>query len=217
MDYRFAPEAPFPAAINDSISVLLWTDANRAELANADAPLFVCGDSSGGNLAAAVSIINRDKLDVDLAGQILIYPSVDGNLDYPDFDAFDAPILKKEEILWFRRQFASKQDDRRDPRVSPIDTESHANLPPALILTAEFDLLNAQATAYARKLTEAAVPVEHRNFKGAVHGFFTDGVGLHQSNEAMTDINSFISRGLAHLEDSMTHCQRRGIQHTGNG
>ena len=116
----------------------------------------------------------------------------DGARDNPDFDAFEPPVLKKEEIVWFRKHYTNNDAERCDPRVSPINAASHANLPPALIITAEHDLLNAQATTYAQKLREADVPVQLKNFSGAVHGFFTDGVGQLQSNEAMADIDSFI-------------------------
>lgn len=202
VDYRLAPEAPFPAAVNDSVAALKWVSDNRKDIANENIPLFVCGDSSGGNLAAVVSLINHESLDVDIAGQILIYPSTDGKLDNPNFDAFESPVLKKEEILWLRGQYTPKQEDRNDPRVSPIDAKSHAYLPSALILTAEYDLLNPQAKAYAKKLEQADVQVQLKNFEGAVHGFFTDGVGLLQSNEAMADIAAFIDHKLVHLKDS---------------
>lgn len=192
VDYRLAPESPFPAAVDDSVSALLWADGQRAELARDGTPLFVCGDSAGGNLAAVMSLLARDSLGVDIAGQILIYPSVDGDMHRMGLDAFEPPVLKKSEILWCLDQYIPQGASKTDPRLAPIAASSHANLPPALILTADLDLLKIQGEAYAEKLKQDQTQVRFKNFEGAMHGFFSDGIGLLQSNEAVDEIASFI-------------------------
>jgi cyclohexanone monooxygenase len=193
VDYRLAPEAPFPAAVNDAVAALNWTDSHRSELASEGAGLFVCGDSAGGTLATVLTHINRDDLGLAIAGQILLYPSVDSDTDSPDLDAFEAPILTKQEILWFRSH-SNPTADTTDPRLSPTDAPSLTNLPPALILTAQFDLLHQQAQDYATKLSTAGVETTHEMFPGALHGFFTSQVGLQQSEAATTRIAQFIEQ-----------------------
>jgi acetyl esterase len=193
VDYRLAPEMPFPAAVDDASTALMWANNNRKMLAKKDAPLFVCGDSAGANLAAVLSLLGRDSLDIDIAGQVLIYPSVAGEVEHPDFDAFEAPFLNKEDIKWFFDQYVPRLEDRSDIRFAPINAESHAGLPPAFVMTAEFDLLKGQGEAYAEKLKQDGTDVHLKNYPGALHGFFSYGVGLIQSEEAIVDITSFIN------------------------
>ena len=193
VEYRLAPEAPFPAAVDDAIASIQWVNANRSELANAPAKLFVCGDSAGGNLAAVVALKCRDELDIELAGQILLYPAVDGDLNNPELDKFDSPLLKKNEIVWFYDQYTPNAEDRLDERVSPIVANSHKSLPPAFILTAEFDLLSAEASRYGELLAQAGVKTYCKEFSGAMHGFLTDAIGSSLTKQAIADVCAFIN------------------------
>ena len=110
------PEHPFPAAIEDAVTALKWTAAQRSDFGAADAPIFVGGDSAGGNISAAISILSRDELKVPIAGQILLYPSVDLDIDHERMDAFVPPLLTKAECDWFVTQYVPNKADRSSPQ-----------------------------------------------------------------------------------------------------
>jgi len=192
VDYRLAPEHPFPAAIDDAIAALKWTARGRKSLARAGAPLIVAGDSAGGNISAVLSILSRDVLDIQIDGQVLIYPSVDLDVTHPRMDAFESPLLNKHEIEWFVDQYVPNSADREDVKFRPLLAESHENLPPALILTAEFDLLRFEGEAYRDKLERSGVPVTYQQADGALHAYFSLTDGQTHSLEAHAAIQSFI-------------------------
>jgi len=195
VDYRLAPEHPFPAAFDDACAALAWVDANRGNLAvDSDTPLFVAGDSAGANLSAAISVQARNLSSVDIAGQILIYPCVAGECDTPRFDDFVPPILKKEDTQWFFDQYISDRADRTDPRFAPLLAEHHADLPPALIVTAEHDLLRPDGESYRDALVAAGVPVDYYEYLGAVHAFFSVGDGTTMAANLTNRIAEFVNR-----------------------
>lgn len=193
VDYRMAPEHPFPAAIEDAVTALKWIGTQRAEFGAADAPIFVGGDSAGGNISAAISILSRDELKVPIAGQILLYPSVDLDIDHERMDAFVPPLLTKAECDWFVSQYVPNKADRSDPRFAPFRATSHADLPPALITTAEFDLLRAEGEAYRDVLEAADVPVTYEQADGAIHGYFSLMDGQTHAMQAQKAIRDFIA------------------------
>lgn len=191
IDYRLAPEHPFPAAIEDAMHALRWTAQQRTEIAGRPMPLIVAGDSAGANLAAVTSILARDTNGPAIAAQILIYPSTRGDIDAPSLREFDAPFLKRDEIRWFFDQYVPDPKQRVDARFAPIETDDLSALPPAFILTAENDLLRREAEEYGLRLVQAGVPVSMRRYLGTVHGFFNF-VGLRQWQDAHEDIAAFI-------------------------
>ena len=191
VDYRLAPENPFPAAIDDAWTALRWANGHRDELGGEGASLYVAGDSAGANLSAVMGLQARDH-DIELAGQILLYPSVSGDAEAPYFDDFASPFLTKDEIQWFYDLYVPNSDDRNNPDFAPLLADSHADVAPALIVTAEFDLFRQEGTLYRDALQEAAVPVVHRDYLGAMHGWFTVADGSHLAMKIHQDIVEFV-------------------------
>ena len=171
--YRLAPEHPFPAAIDDCYAALRWVAGHAAEIGADPARLAVGGDSAGGNLAAAVAL--RARADGPaLAGQLLVYPNTDQLADDESMRAADDPYLfNRRSVAWYRQHYLASPADAANPLASPLRAESLAGLPPALVITAEYDPLRDQGEAYARRLADDGVPVELRRYQGMVHGFFT--------------------------------------------
>jgi acetyl esterase len=171
--YRLAPEHPFPAAIDDCYAALRWVAGHAAEIGADPARLAVGGDSAGGNLAAAVAL--RARADGPaLAGQLLVYPNTDQLADDESMRAADDPFLfNRRSVAWYRQHYLASPGDAANPLASPLRAESLAGLPPALVITAEYDPLRDQGEAYARRLADDGVPVELRRYSGMVHGFFT--------------------------------------------
>lgn len=193
VEYRLAPEHPFPAAVDDVLAALGWVAANRACLPGAALPLVIAGDSAGGNLAAAVAILARDAAGPEIALQLLVYPSVSGDIDLPSLTDLTPPRLTRDDIGWYYDSYLPDRGARRDPRFSPLDADDLSSLPPALILTAENDVLRGQAEAYGMRLIEAGVPVAMRRHLGTMHGFLNAGEAIPQSGTAMRDIAEFIA------------------------
>jgi acetyl esterase len=172
IDYRLAPEAAFPAAVDDALAATRWVVAHRAELGGDDR-IAVAGDSAGGNLAAVVAQLLRDAGDPPLAGQLLVYPATDAVGDYASrTENARGYFLEKETMEWFIGQYAPDAATHGDPRISPLLTEDLAGLPPAVVVTAEYDPLRDEGEAYAAALSKAGVAVDVRRFDGMVHGFF---------------------------------------------
>ena len=171
VDYRLAPEHRAPAALDDSMAVLTWAVEN-AELLGVDASrVGVGGDSAGGNLAAALCLRVRDQLGPGIDFQLLVYPVVDCTLDHPSMEEnAEGYFLTKDAMVWFVDHYLGDADPT-DPSVSPLLAPSLADLPPALVITAEFDPLRDEGEAYAARLREAGVEVEAIRYDGQVHGF----------------------------------------------
>ena len=192
VDYRLAPEHPFPAAVEDAFAALHWAGANIEELAGAKLPLTVAGDSAGGNLAAIVSQLARDNGGPSIDAQVLIYPSTEGDIDADYMDRFEAPFLTKDEIAWFFDQYVPDKGMRRHPLFAPAYAADLSGLPPAFVLTAEYDLLCEDGENYAEMLKQAGVHVLSKRYDGTIHGFFSIDGGLKHSVQATDDIANFI-------------------------
>ncbi|MEL3946428.1 MULTISPECIES: alpha/beta hydrolase [Streptomyces] len=178
VDYRLAPEHPFPAAVDDAYAGVLWAHAHRAELGGEGGPLVLAGDSAGGNLAAVAALTARDHDGPRAALQVLVYPAVDGR-DRPVGRADTDPgtsFLTPAHGRWFREQYLGAYlragGDPADPRVSPLLAADLSGLPPAVVVTAGHDPLCAQGRAYAARLRDAGVPVVEGHFPAMFHGFF---------------------------------------------
>ncbi len=171
--YRLAPEHPFPAAIDDCYATVRWVAEHAEEIGADPARLAVGGDSAGGNLAAAVAL--RARADgPSLAGQLLIYPNTDQLADDQSMRAADDPFLfNRHSVAWYRQHYLANPGDAASPLASPLRAESLAGLPPALVITAEYDPLRDQGEAYARRLADAGVLAELSRYPGMAHGFFT--------------------------------------------
>lgn len=169
--YRLAPEDRFPAALEDSLDALGWVLANRAELAGADAPVIIGGDSAGGNLA---TIVARHALEfrAPIAAQVLVYPSVDHDFDNESYrDQGNHLALNRDTMNWFWDHYVDPED-RSHPDVSPARADDLSGLPETIFVAAEHDVLTTEGLAYADALRAADVPVTYRLFEGQMHGFF---------------------------------------------
>ena len=175
VDYRLAPEHRYPTAVDDSYAALEWVAAHVADIAGrADVPLIVAGDSAGGNLAAVMAQRARDRGGPDIALQVLVYPVTDADFDRPSYlDPDNQLLLTHEAMVWFWDHYVPDAAQRHQPDASPLRAESLAGLPPAVVLTAEHDVLRDEGEDYAERLREAGVAVDARRHEGQTHGFFT--------------------------------------------
>ena len=171
--YRLAPEHPFPAAIDDCYTTVRWVAEHSGEIGADPARLAVGGDSAGGNLAAGVAL--RARADGPaLVGQLLVYPNTDQLADDQSMRAADDRFLfNRHSVDWYRQHYLANPGDAAHPLASPLRAESLVGLPPALVITAEYDPLRDQGEAYARRLADEGVPVELSRYLGMAHGFFT--------------------------------------------
>lgn len=174
VDYRMGPEHPFPAAPEDCFAATQWVCAHAADLGIDPARVAVSGDSAGGNLAAVVALMARDANGPELCFQLLVYPVADYAFDTPSYSkwAEGAGVLTALGMEWFRDHYLARLEDRLDWRAAPLRANSLANLPPALVITAECDVLHDEGVLYAEALSAAGVTVEHRDYPGMMHGFY---------------------------------------------
>ncbi len=194
VEYRLAPEQVFPAAVEDAYTAVEWAVEHASELGGDPKRVLVGGDSAGGNLAAVVAQMRRDKGvtppragtgttppragtgTTPLAGQVLFYAATNAaSLDTPSYHEFGAQSLglPKRDVEWFLDQYTPDPHDRLNPLVSPLLAKDLSGLPPALVVTAEFDVLRDEGEVYARKLQEAGVNVQLMRCNGMVHGFLS--------------------------------------------
>ncbi len=176
VDYRLAPEHAFPAAAEDAFAAVAWASEHAAELGGDATRLLVGGDSAGGNLAAVVSQMAREKGTPSIAGQVLLYASLDSaHLDTHSYWEFgEKPLgLPTRDVEWFREQYTPDPKKWLDPRLSPLMARDLRGLPPALVVTAEFDVLRDEGETYARLMQEAGVKVKLMRCNGMTHGFLS--------------------------------------------
>lgn len=189
VEYRLAPESRFPAAVEDA-----W-DAFTA-YTRPFGPLFLAGDSAGGNLATVVAQRVRDEGMGSVAGQLLFYPSVAGDIDAPSLSAFVPPALPKSQIAAFFDHYIPNAADRTDIRFAPALATRLEGLAPALVVTAEADLLAAEAEDYAARMLAAGVSVQVHRQRGAIHTYLTLGTDFAASRETLAITRDFVARHL---------------------
>ncbi len=176
IDYRLAPEYRFPAAVEDSITAFIWAHDHAAELGADPTRIFAGGDSAGGNLTAVIAQELSRKGEPLMAGQILLYAALDSaHLDTPSYHEFGGKALglPLADVEWFLENYAPNPRDRLDPRLSPALQVDLRGLPPALVVTAEFDVLRDEGEAYAQKLLQAGNAVKLIRCNGMQHGFLS--------------------------------------------
>ncbi len=192
VDYRLAPEHPFPAAIEDGMSVLRWLPGQSAKYGAAPSGTVVMGDSAGGNLAAVLSQMARSEQGMQIDRQILLYPSVDINEsgDYPSRTAFGGGefFLSLADIRWLRGMYLPQAAAPLDARVSPVHAEDLTDLPDAMIVTAGYDPLRDEGLLYARRLADAGNRVRHSNYPGTIHGFCSFAGALAAGRRALDEV-----------------------------
>ena len=174
VDYRMGPEHKFPAAVDDCFAALRWLHGNAASLGADPNRLGVHGDSAGANLAAVVALMARDAGGPQLRLQSLVYPVADYTLSGASYGKFAEGygLLTRAAMVWFQERYLRSPADQQDWRASPIKAPSLAGLAPAIVVTAECDVLHDDGERYAAALREAGVPVEYREYPGMIHAFF---------------------------------------------
>lgn len=177
VDYRLAPEHPYPAALDDARAVLGWVAEQRSRWGLETLPIAVGGDSGGGNLAAVLALMARDAGGPELAFQLLVYPVVDLRTDsvdrYPSLrENGSGYVLTLDHMRFFSGNYRPDEALGDDWRLSPILAESHRDLPPALVITAGYDPLRDEGAAYASTLESAGVPVIHSSYPDTVHTMY---------------------------------------------
>jgi acetyl esterase len=186
VDYRLGPEHRFPAAVTDCAAATRWVAAHALELKLDASRLAVGGDSAGGNLAAVVSIDARERGDLSIAFQLLIYPATDiraGSASH--IENGQGYLLTRDTIAYFTGHYIADKAHYDDWRVSPLLHADLSNLPPALILTAGFDPLRDEGAEYARRLTAAGSRATYVHFSRQIHGFITMGKVIDEANTAV--------------------------------
>ncbi|MGH9032043.1 MAG: alpha/beta hydrolase, partial [Acidimicrobiia bacterium] len=187
--YRLAPEHKFPAAVDDALAATRWAAGHAGQLGGDPARVGVAGDSAGGNLAAVVSLLARDAGEPEIAFQLLIYPVTDHEFESRSMrENATGYFLELESMRWFFNQYLNDQSDGADWRFSPMRAADLTGLPPAFVLTAEFDPLRDQGELYARKLEAAGVAVELRRYDGVFHGFFGMRDFMEPAQQAFDDV-----------------------------
>lgn len=186
VDYRLAPEHKFPAALEDALAATAWIHAHAVELGGDPDRFAVAGDSAGGNLATGACHHARDAGGPAIRFQLLVYPTVDARMGHPSIkENAEAPFLGEDTLEWFHNHYASVPEDKLDPRMSPLLASDFSGLPPALIITAEYDPLRDEGEDYGEKLGAAGVPVTVSRYDGMCHAFFQLGGVLDDAQRAM--------------------------------
>jgi acetyl esterase len=182
VDYRLAPEHKFPAAAEDCYAATCWVAANSARIGVDKARLAVGGDSAGGNLAAAVCLMARDRGGPPLVFQLLVYPITDHSFDTESYRAnAQGYLLTRERMEFYWNAYLSSAADGRHPYASPLRAPDLRGLPPALVITAEFDPLRDEGEAYAARLREAGVAARVSRWDGMIHAFFSMGAVIEET------------------------------------
>jgi acetyl esterase len=175
VDYRLAPEHKFPAGPEDCYAATKWVSDNAAPLGCDRSRIAVGGTSAGANLAAAVALMARDRGAPKIAYQLLVYPATRRELDTPSHKQFATDgyyILSRADMEWFWGHYLASEADAANPYACPERAKSLAGLPPALVITAEFDPLRDEGEAYAARLREEGVATVLKRYDGVTHGFF---------------------------------------------
>jgi acetyl esterase len=185
VDYRLAPEHVYPAAVDDSYAATQWV-ADHADFLKIDAArIAVSGDSAGGNLAAVVAIVARDRGGLAICHQLLTYPVTDMAFKSESYTTNGTGyFLSKDMMVWFGQQYVPRGHNVEDPLLSPLYAKDLSKLPPATVITAEYDPLRDEGEAYAKRLQEAGVPTKLIRYDGVFHGFFSMNGVIDQADDA---------------------------------
>jgi acetyl esterase len=187
VDYRLAPEFRYPVAVEDSYAGLTWVVDNAGRLGIDARRVAVGGDSAGGNLAAVVALMARERGGPALTQQTLIYPVTNNDLDTPSYhENATGFLLTRDGMRWFWRHYLARDEQGQEPYASPLRASSLAGLPPALVITAGCDPLRDEGEAYAARLRDAGVPVTLTRYEGIFHGFIRM-TRLHDKAKAALD------------------------------
>jgi len=196
IEYRLAPEHPFPAPLEDCYAALGWVAEHAPALGGA-AAIAIGGESAGGNLAAAAALMARDRNGPEPALQVLLYPMTARAFDGPSRrDPEVAALARTEAIDWFWRQYLGEREGT-DPLACPLCAETLAGLPPALVITAEYDVLRDEGEAYARRLEQEGIAVELRRYDGMHHAFVDAHGAIDAADECIAHVGAAVRRAVS--------------------
>jgi acetyl esterase len=199
VDYRLAPEHKFPAAADDCYAATVWTAEHAAELGGDADRIAIAGDSAGGNLAAVVALMAKDRGGPSLRFQLLVYPVTgtpwDERISY--VDNAEGYMLTSKAMVWFTEQYMTAQADVDHPYFSPTRAPDLAGLPPALVITAEYDPLRDEGEAYGRMLQDAGVATTISRYDGVIHGFFGMDLAIARARDAQLEAAAALRAALA--------------------
>jgi acetyl esterase len=189
VDYRCAPEFAYPTAAEDCYAATRWVVDSARALGVDARRLAVCGDSAGGNLAAVVALIARDRGGPALALQVLVYPITDYDFTRPSYvENAEGYLLTSDGMRFYWEQYVPNEADRTQAYVAPMRAASLAGLPPALVITAEYDPLRDEGEAYATALAQAGVPVTQSRYPGMIHAFFRFTHAMESARAAVAEV-----------------------------
>jgi len=197
VDYRLAPEFKFPVAVEDSYAALKWVAANGPRLGLDSARLAVGGDSAGGNLAAVMALLARDRRGPRILLQVLVYPVTNYDFGTRSYaENATGYVLTTEDMRWFWRHYLSREEQAQEVTASPFRAKSLADLPPALVMTAGCDPLRDEGDAYAARLRDAGVLVTLTQYPGMFHGFVRMTRILDQSRALLGEMAGALRKAL---------------------
>ena len=186
VDYRLAPEHKFPAAPLDSYAATKWVAEHATTLNGDPTRIAIGGDSAGGNLTAVVTMMARERGGPSLIFQLMLCPGTDFTMSTPSIDENATGYgLTKDDMIWFTNHYLNHEDEKRDPLASPLLATDFSGLPPALIITAEYDPIRDEGEQYGQRLQEAGVPATVSRYDGMIHGFI--GTPFEQGKQGMTE------------------------------
>ena len=199
VDYRLAPEDRYPAAAEDCYAVTRWVAENGADELGIDpSRIAVGGDSAGGNLGAAVALMARDRGGPDIAFQLLVYPVTDADFSRPSYiENAEGYFLTTSAMEWFWGHYVPDAAQRAEAYCAPLRAEDLTGLPPALVITAEFDPLRDEGEAYGARLQEAGVDTVLTRYDGMIHGFFAMGALTQRAQDAVDQATAALKTALA--------------------
>lgn len=199
VDYRLAPEHKYPAAAEDAYAVALWLNQHATEWGADPTRIAVCGDSAGGNLAAVAALMARDRGGPELRAQALIYPVTNCDFEVESYRANgDGSMeLSEDGMRWFWRCYTRSPAEAAEPYASPLRADTLIGLPPALVITADYDPLRDEGEAYAARLERSGVPTELVRYDGVIHGFVGQLAAFPEGRQAVDRIAAFLREAFA--------------------
>ena len=198
VDYRLAPDAKYPAAAEDCYAATRWASEHAAELGIDASRIAVAGDSAGGNLAAVVAQMARDRGGPQIAFQVLVYPVTDRDYStgsYAEHGNSD-DLLSSADMVWYWDHYLESAEQAQEPYAAPLQADDLSGLAPALVITAEYDVLRDEGEAYARALEAAGVPTTLTRYDGVFHGFFNMAPMLDKATAAQAEAGAALRAAL---------------------
>ena len=198
VDYRLAPEAKFPAASDDCYAATEWITQNAASINVDPARIAVGGDSAGGNLAAAVALMAKDRGGPSLVFQLLVYPVTAMDFGTGSYrQNSNGPLLTEDAMKWYWKQYLSSEADAANPYAAPLVAKDLSGQPPALVITAELDPLCDEGEAYGQRLQAAGVPTIITRYDGMIHGFFGMSAVIDKGKQAVAEASTSLNQAFA--------------------